>query len=148
MNIRTRYENIFDCKGLLNPFREDVMLFKADENIVFKEGNLVIVDPKTLIATLPKKAKGYVSVGRVVETFNREDGTKMVICKDGIFTCKNTAIIAKQFTEKDIGAKCYFENNNTVSKDRSNATMAGIIISIYDDDIILRITPRRKCYGN
>lgn len=124
---------------LLNEFGENITMFPVENGVTIKEGDFVVVNTRTWLATLPKKESGYYSVGRAIRVISDQNGTTFVICKDGIYKCKNTRNGGDRILKNDVMRACYFESDNTVSLDNINSTKAGNIISVYKKDVIIRV---------
>ncbi len=134
----------FNEGQLLNPIRESVMIFPIETDCTFIEGELVVVNSKTYMATHPKNESGYVAIGRAIETVTNVCGTPMIICKDGIFVCKNSEDPLYKLSKSDIRKMCYFEAENTVTTNNINTTKAGIVLEVLEDRVIVEITPNRR----
>lgn len=124
---------------LLNQFGENITIFPVENGVNIEEGDFVVVNTRTCLATLPKKESGYYTVGRAIRLIHSQDGPTYVICKDGIFKCKNTRKCEDRILKNDVMRACYFENNNTVSLDNINSTKAGTIVSIYKKDVLVKV---------
>ena len=126
-------------KKLLNPCGENITIFHVEEGEEIKKGDFVVANTRTWLASRPKKQSGYYSVGRAVEVITSEDGTDIVICKDGIYIMKNSCRHEHKIIRNNVARACYFENEDTVSLENINATRVGEIISVADDGVLVRI---------
>lgn len=133
MNIWSR------SHSLLNMFGENITIFTIADGEDIQVDDFVVVNTRTLQAYLPKKESGYYSVGRAVRKIKAEDGSSIVICKDGIFKCDNTVQSTCCISKENIDRVCYFEDDCTVSLDNINSTKAGTIISVMPDGILIRV---------
>ena len=73
------------------------------------------------------------------KSITSEDGTDIVICKDGIYIMKNSCRHEHKIIRNNVARACYFENEDTVSLENINATRVGEIISVADDGVLVRI---------
>lgn len=124
---------------LLNPFGENITIFRVEEGEEIEKGDFVVANTRTWLASRPKKQSGYYAVGRAVEVITSEDGTDIVICKDGIYILKNSCRHEHKIIRDNITRACYFENEDTVSLENINATRVGEIISVTDEGVLVKI---------
>lgn len=124
---------------LLNPFGENITIFRVEEGEEIEKGDFVVANTRTWLASRPKKQSGYYAVGRAVEVITSEDGTDIVICKDGIYILKNSCRHEHKIIRNNITRACYFENEDTVSLENINATRVGEIISVTDEGVLVKI---------
>lgn len=125
--------------ALLNQFSENITIFPVEKGVTIKEGDFVVVNTRTWLATLPRKESGYYTVGRAIRLVPAQNGTNYVLCKDGIFKCTNTHKSQDKILKNDVTRACYFEDGNTVSLNNINTTKAGTVVSVYKKDIIIRV---------
>lgn len=126
--------------NFFNPFGENITRFVVKKGESIRKGDFVVVNTRTWEASLPKKEGGYFAVGQAIEAITCEDGTKIVICKDGIYRFRNTSKSDSRITENNTGRACYFEDAKTVTLDNINATKAGCIISMIEQDVVVKIS--------
>lgn len=124
---------------LLNPFGENITIFRVEEGEEIEKGDFVVANTRTWLASRPKKQSGYYAVGRAVEVITSEDGTDIVICKDGIYILKNSCRHEHKIIRDNVTRACYFENEDTVSLENINATRVGEIISVTDEGVLVKI---------
>lgn len=122
---------------LLNLLGQKISIFPIADNEVIEKGGLVVVNTRTLQASAPKKESGYHAAGRAVRIVMSEEGTKMVICKDGIYFADNTDSPEHKILDTDIGRACYFNDSSSVTLDNINTTKAGEVLSVNDDNRVL-----------
>lgn len=124
---------------LLNQFGENITIFPVEKGVTIEEGDFVVVNTRTWLATLPSKKSGYYTVGCAIRLIPAQNGTTYVICKDGIFSCRNTRRCEDKILTNDVTRACYFEDGNTVSLDNINSTKVGTVVSVYKKDVIVRV---------
>lgn len=125
--------------ALLNQFGENITIFPVESGTTIKEGDFVVVNTRTMLATLPRKESGYYTVGCAIRLITAQNGTTYVICKDGVFNFRNTRKYEDKILKNDITRACYFEDGNTVSLNNINTTKAGTVVGAYKKDIIVRV---------
>ena len=116
----------------LNPLGGTVTIFTIAEGETIKEGDLVVVNTRTLEASRPRSESGYYAVGRAIRLVSQED-SKSVICRDGIYVIRNTDIPKHMITDSDIGRVCYFDGAASVTMDNINTTKAGEVLGVDDE---------------
>lgn len=84
-------------------------------------------------------ATGLTSVGRAEETVDNSgggDGDKTVRVRRGVFPFENSAA-ADEITAADIGATCYWVDDQTVAKTDGTSTRsaAGVVFDVDDDGV-------------
>lgn len=122
---------------LLNLLGQKVSIFPIAEGETIKEGNLVVVNTRTLQASRAKKEGGYYAIGRAIRIVTNESGVKSVICKDGIFIIDNTDLPEHKILDSDIGRICYFDGEDSVTLDNINTTKAGEVLNTNEDGSVL-----------
>lgn len=125
---------------LLNEANQKISLLPIAEGETIECGDLVVVNTRTMQASKPKKESGYHAVGRAIEIVTNEYGTKMAICKDGIFYIENTKNPENKILDSDYGRVCYFEGNDSVTLDNINTTKAGEVLGIENDYVLVKIS--------
>lgn len=126
-------------KTLLNQFGENITMFPVKRGTTIKEGDFVVVNTRTWLASLPKKKSGYYAVGRAIRLITATDGNTFVICRDGIFHGDNTMKPQHRISKENVTRACYFCDDQTVSLNNINATKAGTIISVMEDGVLIKI---------
>ena len=89
------------------------------------QGSIVAIDADGL-AIPGKKAAGLKAAGRAEETVENsgKDGEAVVKVKRGVFIFDNTATAANKLTEADVLDPCYMEDDHTVTKLATDASVA------------------------
>lgn len=122
---------------LLNLLGQKVSIFPIAKGETVEEGDLVVVNTRTLQAGKAKKEGGYYAVGRAVRIVTNEHGVKSVICADGIYIVNNAETPEHKIFNENIGRVCYFDGSDSVSLDNINATKAGEVVGIFEDGRVL-----------
>lgn len=122
---------------MLNLLGQNISIFPIENGADIKENDFVVVNTRTLQASVAKKCGGYYSVGRAIRIVSDEDGNKQVICKDGIYFIHNTELPEHMIDDCDIGRICYFDGPSSVTLDNINTTRAGEVLSLDEDGNVL-----------
>ncbi len=122
---------------LLNLLGQKISIFPIAKGETVENGDLVVVNTRTLQASRAKKEGGYYAIGRAVRIVTNENGVKSVICKDGIFIIDNTDLPEHKILDSDIGRICYFDGEDSVTLDNINTTKAGEVLNTNEDGSVL-----------
>lgn len=122
---------------LLNLLGQKILIFPIAKGETVENGDLVVVNTRTLQASRAKKEGGYYAIGRAVRIVTNENGVKSVICKDGIFIIDNTDLPEHKILDSDIGRICYFDGEDSVTLDNINTTKAGEVLNTNEDGSVL-----------
>lgn len=126
-----------DREYMLNLFGENISMFPIAEGEEIKTGDFVVVNTRTLQASVAKKQGGYYSIGRALKIVRGEDGDRQVICHDGIFIIHNTELPEHRIVDSNVGRVCYFDGASSVTLDNINTTKAGEVVGVGEDDNVL-----------
>lgn len=88
-----------------------------------------------------KKAAGLKAAGRAEETVENsgKDGEAVVKVKRGVFVFENTATAANKLTEADVLGPCYIEDDQTVTKLETGASVAGLVVRVDDEGVAVEM---------
>lgn len=105
-------------------------------NTVIYQGALVALDTNGFAIPGTKKPD-LRAAGRAEETvFNTgADGEKHIKVSRGVFIWDNSS--ANKITETDLLTPCYIEDDQTVGKLSTGASVAGLVIGINEDGVIV-----------
>ena len=97
------------------------------------QGSIVAIDADGL-ASPGKKAASLKAVGRAEETIENGggDGEAVIRVKRGVFVFDNTATAATKLTAADLRGPCYMEDDHTVTKAATGASVAGLVVRVDD----------------
>lgn len=104
------------------------------------QGSIVAIDGDGL-AIPGKKAAGLKAVGRAEETVENSgsDGGAVVRVKRGVFVFDNTATAANKLTAADVLGPCYMEDDHTVTKLATGASVAGLVVRVDDEGVAVEM---------
>ena len=104
------------------------------------QGSIVAIDAEGL-AIPGKKAEGLKAAGRAEETVenNGGDGEAVVRVKRGVFVFDNTATAANKLTAADVLGPCYIEDDHTVTKLATGASVAGLVVRVDDEGVAVQM---------
>ncbi len=119
-----------DREYMLNLFGENISMFPIAEGEKIETGDFVVVNTRTLQASIAKKQGGYYSIGRALKVVQDEDGNRQVICHDGIFSFHNAELVEHSIMYSNVGRICYFDGASSVTLDNINTTKAGEVLSV------------------
>ena len=104
------------------------------------QGSIVAIDENGL-AIPGKKAAGLKAAGRAEETVENsgKDGEAVVKVKRGVFIFDNTATAANKLAEADVLGPCYIEDDHTVTKLATDASVAGLVIRVDDEGVAVEV---------
>ena len=105
------------------------------------QGSIVAIDADGF-AIPGKKAAGLKAAGRAEETVENSgsDGEAVVRVKRGVFVFDNTATAANKITAADVLGPCYIEDDHTVTKLETGASMAGLVIRVDDEGVAVEMS--------
>lgn len=88
-----------------------------------------------------KKAADLKAVGRAEETVENSgsDGEAVVRVKRGVFVFDNTATAANKLTAADVLGPCYMEDDHTVTKLATGASVAGLVVRVDDEGVAVEM---------
>ncbi len=104
------------------------------------QGAIVAIDANGY-AIPGKKATGLKAAGRAEETVVNPgaDGELTIRVTRGIFVFENTATAANKLTAADILGPCYMEDDQTVTKLATGASIAGTVIRVDDEGVAVEM---------
>lgn len=104
------------------------------------QGSIVAIDADGF-AVPGKKAAGLKAVGRAEETIENsgKDGEAVIRVKRGVFVFDNTATAANKLTAADVLGPCYIEDDQTVTKLATGASVAGLVVRVDDDGVAVEM---------
>ncbi len=109
-------------------------------NTTIYQGAIVAIDANGY-AIPGKKATGLKAAGRAEETVVNPgaDGELTVRVTRGIFVFENTATAANKLTAADVLGPCYMEDDQTVTKLATGASIAGTVIRVDDEGVAVEM---------
>lgn len=104
------------------------------------QGSIVALDDKGF-AVPGKKAAGLKAAGRAEETVENMggDGALVIRVTRGVFVFENTATAANKLTAADVLGPCYIEDDQTVTKLSTGASVAGLVIRVDDEGVAVEM---------
>ena len=104
------------------------------------QGSIVAIDADGF-AVPGKKAAGLKAVGRAEETIENsgKDGEAVIRVKRGVFVFDNTATATNKLTAADVLGPCYIEDDQTVTKLATGASVAGLVVRVDDDGVAVEM---------
>ena len=104
------------------------------------QGSIVAINEDGL-AIPGKKAVGLKAVGRAEETVENggSDGEAVVRVKRGVFVFDNTATAANKLSAADVLGPCYMEDDHTVTKLATGASVAGLVVRVDDEGVAVEM---------
>lgn len=118
-----------DTNEIANGARAIVLPVKGATTIY--QGSIVALDDKGF-AVPGKKAANLKAAGRAEETVENKggDGELVIRVTRGVFVFENTATAANKLTAADVLGPCYIEDDQTVTKLATGASVAGLVIRV------------------
>ncbi len=115
-----------------------VLPVKASTTIY--QGSIVAIDASGY-AIPGKKATGLKTAGRAEETVvnTGADGAVTIRVTRGVFVYNNTASAANKITEANVLGPCYIEDDQTVTKLATGASIAGTVIRVDDEGVAVEM---------
>lgn len=104
------------------------------------QGSIVTLDNKGF-AVPGKKAAGLKAAGRAEETVENTggDGALVIRVARGVFVFENTATAANKLTAADVLGPCYIEDDQTVTKLSTGASVAGLVIRVDGEGVAVEM---------
>lgn len=115
-----------------------VLPVKASTTIY--QGAIVAIDASGY-AIPGKKATGLKTAGRAEETVVNDgaDGAVTIQVTRGVFVYNNTATAANKITEANVLGPCYIEDDQTVTKLATGASIAGTVVRVDDEGVAVEM---------
>lgn len=88
-----------------------------------------------------KKAASLKAAGRAEETIENtgSDGDAVVRVKRGVFVFDNSATAANKVGIADVLGPCYIEDDHTVTKAATGASVAGLVVRVDDEGVAVEM---------
>ncbi|WP_305117948.1 hypothetical protein, partial [uncultured Adlercreutzia sp.] len=88
-----------------------------------------------------KKAAALKAAGRAEETVENtgKDGEAVVRVKRGVFVFDNSGTAANKVGPADILGPCYIEDDQTVTKTATGASVAGLVVRVDDEGVAVEM---------
>lgn len=104
------------------------------------QGSIVAIDASGF-AVPGKKAAGLKAAGRAEATIENtgKDGEATVRVTRGVFVFENTGTAANKLTAADVLGPCYIEDDQTVTKLATGASVAGLVIRVDDEGVAVEM---------
>lgn len=102
------------------------------------QGSIVAVDA-TGYAIPGKKATGLKAAGRAEETVENKggDGEAVIRVARGVFIFENST--SGKITAAEVLGPCYIEDDQTVTKTATSASVAGLVIRVDDEGVAVEM---------
>lgn len=115
-----------------------VLPMKASTTIY--QGAIVVIDASGY-AIPGKKATGLKTAGRAEETVVNDgaDGAVTIRVTRGVFIYNNTDTAANKITGANVLGPCYIEDDQTVTKLATGASIAGTVIRVDDEGVAVEM---------
>ena len=115
-----------------------VLPVKASTTIY--QGAIVAIDASGY-AIPGKKATGLKTAGRAEETVFNDgaDGAVTIKVTRGVFVYNNTATAVNKITGANVLGPCYIEDDQTVTKLATGASIAGTVIRVDDEGVAVEM---------
>lgn len=127
-----------DTNEIANGARAIVLPVKGATTIF--QGSIVAIDANGY-AVPGKKAANLKAAGRAEETVENKggDGELVIRVTRGVFVFENTATTANKLTAADVLGPCYIEDDQTVTKLATGASVAGLVIRVDDEGVAVEM---------
>ena len=127
-----------DTNEIANGARAIVLPVKGATTIY--QGSIVAIDANGY-AVPGKKATSLKAAGRAEETVENKgsDGALVIRVTRGVFVFENTATSANKLTTADVLGPCYIEDDQTVTKLATGASVAGLVIRVDDEGVAVEM---------
>ena len=127
-----------DTNEIANGARAIVLPVKGATTIY--QGSIVAIDANGY-AVPGKKSAGLKAAGRAEETIENQggDGELVIRVTRGVFVFENTATSATKLTAADVLGPCYIEDDQTVTKLGTGASVAGLVIRVDDEGVTVEM---------
>lgn len=123
---------------IANGARSLVLPVKGSTTIY--QGAIVAIDSDGY-AVPGKKATGLKAAGRAEETVGNTgaDGERTIRVTRGVFVFDNSGTAADKITAADVLGPCYMEDDQTVTKKATGASVAGTVVRVDDDGVAVEM---------
>ena len=130
--------NARDTVEVMNGGKQLVLPVKAKTTIY--QGALVALDADGY-AVPGKKAEGLTAAGRAEETVENagKDGEAVVRVRRGVFVFDNSSTAANKVGPGDVLGPCYIEDDQTVTKTATGASVAGLVVRVDDEGVAVEM---------
>lgn len=127
-----------DTNEIANGARAIVLPVKGATTIF--QGSIVAIDANGF-AVPGKKAASLKAAGRAEETVENKggDGELVIRVTRGVFVFENTTTAANKLTAADVLGPCYIEDDQTVTKLATGASVAGLVIRVDDEGVAVEM---------
>lgn len=127
-----------DTNEIANGARAIVLPVKGATTIY--QGSIVAIDANGY-AVPGKKAASLKAAGRAEETVENKggDGELVIRVTRGVFVFENTSTAANKLTAADVLGPCYIEDDQTVTKLATGASVAGLVIRVDDEGVAVEM---------
>lgn len=104
------------------------------------QGSIVVIDADGY-AIPGKKAASLKAAGRAEETIENtgSDGDAVVRVKRGVFVFDNSGTAANKVGIADVLGPCYIEDDQTVTKVATGASVAGLVVRVDDEGVAVEM---------
>lgn len=104
------------------------------------QGGIVAIDTNGY-AIPGKLAEGLKAAGRAEETvINTDaDGAATIRVRRGVFVFDNETATGETLTAADVLGPCYIKDDHTVTKKADGASLAGMVIRVYEAGVAVEI---------
>lgn len=104
------------------------------------QGSIVAIDADGY-AIPGKKAAGLKAAGRAEETVENtgKDGEATVRVTRGVFVFDNSSTTANKVGIADMLGLCYMEDDHTVTKAATGASVAGLVVRVDDEGVAVEM---------
>lgn len=104
------------------------------------QGSIVAIDADGY-AIPGKKAASLKAAGRAEETVENagKDGEAVVRVRRGVFVFDNSSTAANKVGPGDVLGPCYIEDDQTVTKTATGASVAGLVVRVDDEGVAVEM---------
>lgn len=104
------------------------------------QGSIVAIDADGY-AIPGKKAAGLKAAGRAEETIENTGGDDDAVVRvsRGVFVFDNSATAANKVGIADVLGPCYIEDDHTVTKAATGASVAGLVVRVDDEGVAVEM---------
>lgn len=127
-----------DTREIMNGATSIVLPVKAKTTIY--QGSIVAIGADGY-AIPGKKAASLKAAGRAEETVENagSDGDAVVRVSRGVFVFDNSATAANKVGIADVLGPCYIEDDHTVTKTATGASVAGLVVRVDDEGVAVEM---------
>lgn len=127
-----------DTSEIANGATSIVLPVKAKTTIY--QGSIVAIGADGY-AIPGKKAASLKAAGRAEETVENtgSDGDSVVQVSRGVFVFDNSATAANKVGIADVLGPCYIEDDHTVTKAATGASVAGLVVRVDDEGVAVEM---------